>query len=491
MRLRNIVLFTCIMMCCSLSVFSAEELSLNDAINKYVYNTIYVRSKCLALQNRLLEYENFKKSFLPALSLNLTPVSFNHSMRLLQNYNTGEYSNVEEFSNTSSGGITVSQKIAATGGIITVGSSLSYLHEFTEDNNSFSTSPVYISYSQQLFGGGKNMSFERAISKLRNDVALKDFCTSVSTEQQKILSLYLNAYSNRMDIEFYSKTTCMGDSLLMHAKIRKDAGKITEYEYNLVEMQQLDNKIELEESQSAYATSIRLLEKELRIYDIELKTLSPANFPAYIEESDVIKLVNQNNPTYQNLELERLNAEYRLHQKKTDNRFNANISLSYGLNQYAKTFKDAYRHPDQRQSASVTLSIPVFQWGINRNKLKIAKNEYEMALQEQESAISSFKEEIHVYVTDYNLSKGISDAAEKKYHLAGQQYSFASLRFNMGKISAIELSNAHKDYLQAKQYYISVIRNLFENYYKIRHLSLYDFAEGKNLLDLVQTSIKE
>ena len=61
----------------------------------------------------------------------------------------------------------------------------------------------------------------------------------------------------------------------------------------------------------------------------------------------------------------------------------------------------------------------------------------------------------------------------------------------MGKISAIELSNAHKDYLQAKQYYISVIRNLFENYYKIRHLSLFDFAEGKNLLDLVQTSIKE
>lgn len=468
-----------------------EEVSLNDAINDYVYNTIYVRSKRLVLKNRLLEYENFKKSFFPALLLNLTPVSFNHSMRLLQNYNTGEYSNVEEFSNTSSGGITVSQKIAATGGVFTVGSSLSYLHEFTGNNNSISTSPVYISYSQQLFGGGKNMSFERAISKLRNDLALKDFCTSVSTEQQKILSLYLNAYSNKMDIEFYSKTTCMGDSLLMHAKIRKDAGKITEYEYNLVEMQQLDNKIELEESQSAYATSIRLLEKELRIYDIELKTLSPANFPAYIEESDVIKLVNQNNPTYQNLELERLNAEYRLHQKKTDNRFNANISLSYGLNQYAKTFKDAYRHPDQRQSASVTLSIPVFQWGINRNKLKIAKNEYEMALQEQESAISSFKEEIHVYVTDYNLSKGISDAAEKKYNLAGQQYSFASLRFDMGKIAAIELSNAHKDYLQAKQYYISVIRSLFENYYKIRHLSLYDFAEGKNLLDLVQTSIKE
>ena len=201
---------------CSIGFFPTccygEEVSLNDAINNYVYNTIYVRSKRLVLQNRLLEYENFKKSFFPALLLNLTPVSFIHSMRLLQNYNTGEYSNVEEFSNTSSGGITVSQKIAATGGVFTVGSSLSYLHEFTGNNNSFSTSPVYISYSQQLFGGGKNMSFERAISKLKNDVALKDFCTSVSTEQQKILNLC---------VLFFTKMAEMILALLLKLKIRK------------------------------------------------------------------------------------------------------------------------------------------------------------------------------------------------------------------------------------------------------------------------------
>lgn len=490
MQYKSIFVYAYLMIFVSLPPLSAEELSLNDAINKYLYNTIYVRSKRLALQNSLLEYENYKKSLLPALSLSLTPVSFDHSMRLLQNYNTGEYTNVEEFANTTSGGISISQRIAATGGVVTVGSGLSFLHEFSNNNNSFSTSPMYLSYSQALFGGGKNMSFERAISKLKNDMALKDFCTSVSTEQQRILGLYLNAYSYKVDIDFYSHATCMGDSLLMHARIRKDAGKITEYEYNLVEMQQLDNRIELEKSQYAYAASIRLLEKELLVHDIELKNLSVTNFPEHIEESDVVRLVNQNNPTYQRLELERLSAEYRLHQKKTDNRFNANISLSYGLNQYAKSFADAYRHPDQRQSASVTLSIPVFQWGINRNKLKMARNEYEMALQEQEYAISNFKEEIHNYVIDYNMSKGLTDVAEQKYKLSAQQYSLASLRFKVGKIAAIELSNAHKDYLQAKQYYLSVMRDLFENYYRIRHLSLYDFAEGKDLLDIVQTSIR-
>ena len=117
--------------------YAGHVVSLQEAIEVHVYNTMYVREKRLAYENSLLEYDNFKKSLLPSVSFNLTPVSFNHSMRLLQNYTNGEYSNVEEYSNTSSGNLSISQKIAATGGIISIGSSLNYLREFTSDNNSF------------------------------------------------------------------------------------------------------------------------------------------------------------------------------------------------------------------------------------------------------------------------------------------------------------------------------------------------------------------
>ena len=477
-----------LLMALSMPVHSENIVSLDDAVNKYVYNTRYVKTQRLVLENALLEYDNFKKSLLPSISLNLTPVSFNHSMRLLQNYNNGEYTNVEEYSNNSSGSVSISQKISATGGTFSIGSSMSYLHEFSSENNSFSTSPMYFSYSQTLFGGRRNFVFERSISRLKHDMALKNFCTSVSTEQQKILSLYLDAYSRKMDIEFYSKTVSIGDSLLMHARIRKESGKITEYEYNQVELQQLDNKMELERSQYAYASSIRQLENELLLQDIELDRLSTADFPARIEEGSVLGLVSKNNPTYQNLQLSRLNAEYSLHQRKVSNRFNANISLSYGLNQYAKTLKDAYQHPDQRQSVSVTLSIPMFQWGINRNKLKMAENDYESALLEQETSLDRFREEIHDNVFNYNMSRELTDVADRKYQLSGQQYSFAATRFRVGKIAAIELTNANQEYLQAKQNYLSVLRSLFTNYYRIRHLALHDFIEGKDMAEMIQAS---
>lgn len=467
----------------------AKELTLHDAINVYVYHTKYVKTKRLVLENTLMECDNFKKSLLPSISLDFSPISFDHSMRLLQNYSTGEYSNVEEYSNTTSGSVNVIQKIAATGGVFTLGSSLSFLHEFTNHNNSFSSIPMYLSYAQSLLGGRKSMIFEKAISNLKHDMAMKEFCASISTEQQKILTLYLDAYSNKVDIDFYTKTVTMGDSLLMHAELRKEAGKITEYEYNQVNIQQLDNRMALEKSQYAYANSIRLLEKELFLHGIELGQLSIVNFPTYIDEKTVLNLVNKNNPEYQSLEMERLNAEYALHLAKVNNRFNANISLNYGLNQYAQTFKKAYRQPDQRQAVSVTFSIPVFQWGINRNKLKIAQNEYETVLLEQEYALDNFKEEIHDYVFDYNMNRELMDVSGKKYELSAQQYAFAAMRFKAGKMAAIELTDANRDYLQAKQNYISVLKELFISYYKIRHLSLYDFMEGKDMVEIIRKSV--
>lgn len=468
-----------------------KEVTLYDALNVYVYNTKYVRGKRLILANTLMECENFRKSMLPSLSFNFTPISFDRSMRLLQSYSTGEYSNVEEYSNTTSAGLSIMQRIAATGGVLTFGSNLSFLREFTANNNSFSSTPVYLSYSQSLFGGRKSLRLERTIYQQRSDMAMKDFCSSVSTEQQKILALYLDAYSNKLDIVFYSKTVDMGDSLLMHAKLRRDFGKITEYEYNIVELQQLDNQMALENSRHDYLKSIRLLENELSLQGLELPQLSVEEFPRHLDENDVMDMVNRNNPEYQRLEIERVNAEYALHQAKVNNRFNANISLNFGLNQYAKTLIKVYRHLNQRQTISVSLSVPVFQWGINHNKLKIAQNEYETILLEQDYAIDNFKEEIHDNVYGYNMSRTVMDAAIKKYELSARQYSFAALKFNNGKIAAIELTNANREYLQAKQNYISVLKELFTQYYKIQHLALHDFIGDKDMLDTIRESIKE
>ncbi len=51
-----------LLMALSMPVHSENIVSLDDAVNKYVYNTRYVKTQRLVLENALLEYDNFKKN---------------------------------------------------------------------------------------------------------------------------------------------------------------------------------------------------------------------------------------------------------------------------------------------------------------------------------------------------------------------------------------------------------------------------------------------
>lgn len=145
-----------------------QELTLDHVINVLSLESVSAKIEKLNYSNDVLEFENYQKRKLPSISFSLSPVSFNRSIRLLQNPNDGSYSYVNDYSNNSSFGLSVSQKIGFTGGHLNVGSNLNYLNEFSQKRHSFSTTPFTIGYSQQLWGGAKLHKMEEKIEKRRN-----------------------------------------------------------------------------------------------------------------------------------------------------------------------------------------------------------------------------------------------------------------------------------------------------------------------------------
>ena len=460
------------------------HVSLEDAIDKYVFNTNKVKTEKLKYNNIKLEYSNYKKGHLPALGITLTPICFNRNMTLLQNYMTGEYSNVVEYSNTSYGSIYITQKIMPTGGTLRVSSSLSYLRQFSNNINSFSSVPLYMSYSQPLFGGNKADKFQSSLYNLKNQVAYKNFCSSVSIEQQTILNLYIASYCNMLDVGFYTQKVRISRELVNVATKKREMGRITEFDFNQVKLQMLEDEMKLQSSQHVYKTSLRNLAMELCLEDIQIDSLNIDFLPKAIDENIVYGYIQKNNPEIQNLELRRISADYERYTARLGTRFNADVSLSFGLNQYANKLTDAYKTPDKQQSVGITFSIPVFQWGINKNKRKIAENEYEESIIDIDDAKKRFQSQIREYIFDYNNSVCLLDIAKQKYDLALQQYEFASVKYNTGKISSIDLTTANKDCLIAKQEYVSTITSLYVNYFHIRHISLHDYVSNMDLMDL-------
>jgi outer membrane protein len=76
-----------------------REVTLDEVINRLSLESSSAKIELLNFQNDLLQYENYKKSFLPAFVLNFNPINFNRSLRLLQQPIDGSYSYVEDNSN--------------------------------------------------------------------------------------------------------------------------------------------------------------------------------------------------------------------------------------------------------------------------------------------------------------------------------------------------------------------------------------------------------
>lgn len=139
------------------------QISLEQVLNEWCLSSPSAHKVELSYKNTILRFENYKKGFLPSLSFSLSPINFNRSQKLMQNSTNGNYSYVEDYSNSSNTGVTIQQKVGITGGEFSISSRLNYLREFSGNKERFGTTPLIINYSQSFIGGLHNYKKQRNI----------------------------------------------------------------------------------------------------------------------------------------------------------------------------------------------------------------------------------------------------------------------------------------------------------------------------------------
>lgn len=196
-----------------------------------------------------------------------------------------------------------------------------------------------------------------------------------------------------MEQDLSLRNTQNNDTLLQLARIKLNSGQIIEYDLKQIELQSLNNHYAYENAQRNYIAAKERLAVFLRIDAIEVE-IPDLDVPLSIDTSVAMYYVEQNNPFLKQQEIQRLEVERDLFSAKLSNSFNGNISLNYGVNQYAETFAEAYKNGNTRQSVVIGFQIPIFQWGVNKNRIKIAKNSFEASKILQERQKREFENEM-------------------------------------------------------------------------------------------------
>jgi outer membrane protein TolC len=297
----------------------------------------------------------------------------------------------------------------------------------------------------------------------------------------------MNVFLAKLEIELSYENSRSTDTLFLIATAKYDKGNMTEQDYRQIELQSLNDKYMYGNAEKSYSEALQEIITYLGLsYSIDAISIVTPEFtlPMQIDLTEALYYVNKNNTAELNIKIKRLEAEQSLFNAKLSNMVNSDINFSYGINQYANNLIDAYRDPSRQQSVSIGLSIPVFQWGINHNRARIATNTYKSQMISIEQEQQKFDDDVKNKVNSYNRNVNMWFIAERTYTLTKQQYKLLTHLFSMGKTSVYELITAHKEQLTAMKNYYNSVRDVWSSYFALRKLTLHDFEKKMDLIDL-------
>ncbi len=222
---------------CTLLINAQQPLTMERVVNEYALNSPAAKQQTLQYENRLLAYINYKRSFLPVFSLNLSPLSFNRSIKSLQDATTGKYSYIEDYTNSATGGVGIKQSIGVTGGTLSLGSNINMLSEFKDDITRFSTNILNVSYSQQLFGGYRNYKLQKKITHNEYENAIREYCENIAKIQHNAVLKFLELYLLKVRQDAAQYNISVADTLLKIGRIKYENGALTEQQQQMHLMQ--------------------------------------------------------------------------------------------------------------------------------------------------------------------------------------------------------------------------------------------------------------
>ena len=472
--------------CCLLAMLCgsgrAQQLSLTSAIRiarQNSYDATLARFSFLA---SYWNYRSFKAELLPAINLSGGLMNFNHSIVETRNYEDGKVSYVNN--NTLSNNITLSvdQKIAATGGTVSLQSYLYRLDQFTYDEKTYNTQPLRISYTQPLLSFN-SLKWQKKTAPLEYEIAQKNYLTSMQDIAIKTTTLFFSVLSAQSDYKQSLSTVSDREVLYEMAQRRLELGTTTRSEVLQMELSLLNARVAAARNRLSLDVAMYDLFSYLRVTDYADAVLAaPMEVPdIVVSHETVLQKAISNSSHTKEQRLQMLEAEKSLAQAKANRGLQLTLNGQIGFSQTGSTFSAAYSHLRDNEVVGLTLSLPIFDWGVSRGRVRMAQAQLEVVKTRLEQSHIDYVEELRRKVMQFNMQPALCRDAMRAQEIAEERYGITYKRFEAGAVSVTDLNTAQQEMESAKAQYISQLRTFWNDYYTLQKSTLYDWVRGTDI----------
>ena len=459
----------------SLSLDEVVKIASQSSLDAFRYKNMYLAS--------YWEYRYYRADKLPSLSMNATPLDFNHYRKREYNFQTNEDQYVLRDYFNSDLAVQLNQKVGLTGGNLFLSSELGMVKNLGgEKVTSYQATPVSIGYQQSL-NGYNAVKWQSKIEPVKYEKAKKTFVQSQENLAMKSTAMFFDLVEAQIQLKIAQNNMANADTLYKIGKGRFQVGTVTQDELLNLELNQLNAqqalnsaRLEVTRAQSGLNSYLMMDKKS----QIECKV--PSEIPAMqIIADEALALALKNNPEILNQEQQMLEQDQNVAKARSESGLNTSLFALYGLNQSSEDFEKIYDQPDQSQRVQVGFSIPLVDWGRRKGKLMMAESGREVANAKIKQDRIDFEQNIFQSVMEFNLQAEQVRNAAKADTVAQKGYVVTFQRFLIGKVDVIKLNIARNDLESARKAYINAVKTYWNYYYRIRMLTLYDFVKKEEL----------
>lgn len=440
------------------------------------------RSKNLYLAG-YWEYRTYKAGRLPSLTLNLTPAEYYRN--IVKRYDSEDDIDIyrKQQYYYAYGGVSIKQNFDPLGGTFFLESNLGYIRNFGDDVYTQLTSvPVRVGYSQDLLGYNA-FKWERMIEPLKFEKAKKELIYNMENVSEEAATHFFDLALAQAEYDLAKDNVASTDTLYRTGLQRQKIASITQADLMTLKLDAINARNSLQNKTNDLKRAMFTLASYLNFdKNTEIRLRLPGRpHTTDISVDEALEFLHENNPSLLGLKQSVLEAEQDVDKTKKETMFNASVKASVGLNQVADNFKGAYRDPLHQDVVSLSVAIPLIDWGVRRGKYNVAKNNLNVSKIYAQQQELSVEEDLIMTISEFNIQQGLVESAEEALDLAEMAYNDTKQRFIIGTADINSLTLSQNREQAAQQNYISALSAYWIKYYKIRKLTLHDFATGISL----------
>lgn len=416
-------------------------------------------------------YRYYKANYLPSVTLSSSP-SLNRQLNsITQPDGTNIFVRQNQLSTDLS--LSISQNVTLTGGTLFLRNSLQRLDEFEQRTHGYSSVPFSIGYQQNLFGHN-SLRWARRTEPLRHSIAQKQYRETMELIASRASSYFFMLATAQTNLEIARQNYAVSDTLLRFARRRYERGSITENEMLQLEVGKLTEETNRLNAEAEVEDAMLTLRSYLGIKEevpltVVTDTLISDNV---IDADEALALALQNNPDPEQLRLNVVESKSALSSAKANRGLKADLYLQFGLSQKGETLQEAYAQPLNQQYVSMTVSLPLLDWGRGKGQVRVAKSRLELTQTQSEQAMQDFRQNVQKMVRQYNLQAYRVKIAYRTRETALRRYDVARWLYLQGRTSLLELNTSTNEKDQAQRAFITALQTYWSLHYGLRSLTL-------------------